>query len=406
METKTQKSLDNKTCADCACVCTFVGSSAMPNVRWCDTCECSVPENSWRQHERGKRHNTLRFYGANAHANTIVGNVVQRNAIGEVVRTLRPHEVSDAVATFFRRMREIALVDLVAHTGVAHFDQALTSFRPEKMLPAVIGMVQKERDNRAAGVPVERLETESIILDGYDKMSTQANASLEPDYVQAAIAAALVVHNNLTGSPAPPLRQVGLNLYARTGMGHVHDLREEMVLSTALGAFARAIGGAQGKRSALRVALNMGGRLRERRLVALLVHRLAASLAKATMLAQLDLRAAPGVLRSEDLARLEEAAARSWHARERTVLMGTHVRSSGSPFRLLPAALVRQVLDLVAEESRCRVVFAVESPLGFDPIDADVVENPPIPTLLMLGQGFPQQMQQGGDMGFIAEMLQ
>ena len=138
-----------------------------------------------------------------------------------------------------------------------------------------------------------------------------------------------------------------------------------------------------------------------------LVHRLAASLAKATMLAQLDLRAAPGVLRSEDLARLQEAAARSWNARARAVLMGTHLRSSDSPFRLLPAALVRQVLDLVAEESRCHVAFAVEAPLVFDPIDADHVgQQPPIPTHLVLGQGFPQQMQQGGDMGFIAGMLQ
>ena len=93
--------------------------------------------------------------------------------------------------------------------------------------------------------------------------------------------------------------------------------------------------------------------------------------------------------------------------------MGTHARSVASPFRLLPSALVRHVLDLVALDSRCDVRFTVyplpphlpPSPLSLDPALPLAPPPPPLPPIAHHPADEP--MPHGNfDMDFIANLLE
>ena len=175
---------------------------------------------------------------------------------------------------------------------------------------------------------------------------------------------------------------------------------DEMVLSAALAALAKALagctparygrrvtsGGGAAAHVSLRVTLHLGSFMRRPLLNRLLMQRLCKSVSAATALSQLHITSAPGVITDEDRQKLLDASRTWWDERERAVLMGTHARSVASPFRLLPAALVRQVLDLVASHSRCDVRFTVcplpphlPSPLSQDAAAFPVALPPPPP---------------------------
>jgi hypothetical protein len=170
--------------------------------------------------------------------------------------------------------------------------------------------------------------------------------------------AAAVVQRNPFGADA--VRHLDLSV-ADT------DPASELGVSAALTALATSLerlnAGGQ------RVTIRLGTALTQRRLVQLLVQRLGHSLRSATGLVLLSLEAAPGVLRAADEAVLRAAAQGGWQAREVAVLLGTHA-SSSSPLRLLPAALIRQILDLAAASGRTRLCVEHKSATAPPPAGA------------------------------------
>jgi len=105
---------------------------------WCDACGVGVPNQAGtvKQHNEGKRHASMRFYGR-ADAGP-VHRIEVRAPGGELLETLRPHEVDGATATASRDARELVRRKLLVHTGVAFQNQAWGVLTPEALCTAVL----------------------------------------------------------------------------------------------------------------------------------------------------------------------------------------------------------------------------------------------------------------------------
>jgi hypothetical protein len=295
-------------------------------MRRCEQCGTNVPHKNWQQHIKGRHHQSIRFYGETGYD---VKPIRLYQPDGTFEREVRPSKVPERIAGLARRGRELILASkhLVAHSGVALFQRACLGLSAEALCAALFRL-EEHNDLRA---PCPRL----VVHD-----ATVARVA----------AAAALVDNNVLGTSE--ICDVSLTVAA----GQAHDAADEAALGAALTALAEALG--RLRRGGQRVELHLGAALVERRCINLLVRQLERALLAATGLVALAVSASPGSWREADTARVEEAAWRGWRARELMVLRGTHGRGD-SPFRVLPAAIVRHILELVACSCRARVSVSV-----------------------------------------------
>ena len=289
-------------------------------MKFCSVCACAVPDNASIPHERGRKHNALRFYGA---ANATVSPIVVRDELGRVTRTYRPWEVPDRVVSLARRARSLVSPMLVAHSGVALFQRACDRFTPELCCSTLLRFDAEWLRPRQCSGGAERRK---LTLEYTDELGVLCIAAL---------LSALATSGGSTNDHA---FDVFLSIEP---VSTSHDLpTKEVVLSAALASLAQALPCCPpGSRVTIRV---FNDSLRQRRLLSLLIDSLSRGLRAATGLAALTLSfgqlseaqigafqrrevalygaSMPRVehlepLRAEDAQRLHDAAAQSWSAR-------------------------------------------------------------------------------------------
>ena len=357
-------------------------------MKFCSICGCAVPDNASIPHERGRKHNALRFYDA---ANATVSSIVVRDELGRVTRTYRPWEVPDRVVSLARRARSLVSPMLVAHSGVALFQRACDRFTPELCCSTLLRFDAEWLRPKQRGGGAERRE---LTLEYTDELGVLCIAAL-----LSALPTSVGSTDDL--APLSPL-SVFLSIEP---VSTSHDLpTKEVVLSAALASLAQALPCCP---PGSRVTISLfNDSLRQRRLLSLFIESLSRGLRAATGLAALTLRigqlseaqigafqrrevaiygaSMPRVehlepLRAEDAQRLHDAAAQSWSARHdllialiasddlliaalirsaraMTVLLGAHA-SSASPLAKLTPDLVRLILELVRRDCRTHVVL-------------------------------------------------
>jgi hypothetical protein len=357
-------------------------------MKFCSICGCAVPDNASIPHERGRKHNALRFYDA---ANATVSSIVVRDELGRVTRTYRPWEVPDRVVSLARRARSLVSPMLVAHSGVALFQRACDRFTPELCCSTLLRFDAEWLRPKQRGGGAERRE---LTLEYTDELGVLCIAAL-----LSALPTSVGSTDDL--APLSPL-SVFLSIEP---VSTSHDLpTKEVALSAALASLAQALPCCP---PGSRVTISLfNDSLRQRRLLSLFIESLSRGLRAATGLAALTLRigqlseaqigafqrrevalygaSLPRVehlepLRAEDAQRLHDAAAQSWSARHdllialiasddlliaalirsaraMTVLLGAHA-SSASPLAKLTPDLVRLILELVRRDCRTHVVL-------------------------------------------------
>jgi hypothetical protein len=364
-------------------------------MKFCSICGCAVPDNASIPHERGRKHNALRFYDA---ANATVSSIVVRDELGRVTRTYRPWEVPDRVVSLARRARSLVSPMLVAHSGVALFQRACDRFTPELCCSTLLRFDAEWLRPKQRGGGAERRE---LTLEYTDELGVLCIAALI-----SALATSVGSTDDL--APLSPL-SVFLSIEP---VSTSHDLpTKEVALSAALASLAQALPCCP---PGSRVTISLfNDSLRQRRLLSLFIESLSRGLRAATGLAALTLRigqlseaqigafqrrevalygaSMPRVehlepLRAEDAQRLHDAAAQSWSARHdllialiasddlliaalirsaraMTVLLGAHA-SSASPLAKLTPDLVRLILELVRRDCRTHVVLETAPVVG------------------------------------------
>eukprot|EP00900_Chrysochromulina_parva_P000188 jgi/Chrpa1/1016/Chrysochromulina_OHIO_Genome00012799-RA len=334
-------------------------------MKFCSICGCAVPDNASIPHERGRKHNALRFYDA---ANATVSSIVVRDELGRVTRTYRPWEVPDRVVSLARRARSLVSPMLVAHSGVALFQRACDRFTPELCCSTLLRFDAEWLRPKQRGGGAERRE---LTLEYTDELGVLCIAAL-----LSALPTSVGSTDDL--APLSPL-SVFLSIEP---VSTSHDLpTKEVVLSAALASLAQALPCCP---PGSRVTISLfNDSLRQRRLLSLFIESLSRGLRAATGLAALTLRigqlseaqigafqrrevaiygaSLPRVehlepLRAEDAQRLHDAAAQSWSARAMTVLLGARA-SSASPLAKLTPDLVRLIIELVRRDCRTHVVL-------------------------------------------------
>ena len=325
----------------------------------CALCGVTVPENARLQHERGRKHNGMRFWGD---PNATVGPIRRTLADG-ANQVLRPFDVSDAVVACARRARSIVLPSIVSHSGVAHFHQVVDRFAPERLCGVLLDLEERRQASRGAGLP----HAATLAMPEATDAHVVCAAALLSGPADAFFARPreLSIQTRPRSGPAPG------DLVGGAGMA------EEAGLSTALALLADQLPRLSPGSC---VHINLRDALTQRRHVAALVEHLATALRAATGIAELRLSAWHGRLRAEDEVRLRDAAAAGWRARVLTVLAGargggggggggasvadgaTDARRAldGSPLAMLTPDLLRYILEMVRRGGRARV--AVHSP--------------------------------------------
>jgi hypothetical protein len=394
---------------------------------FCSICGCAVPDNASIPHERGRKHNALRFYDA---ANATVSSIVVRDELGRVTRTYRPWEVPDRVVSLARRARSLVSPMLVAHSGVALFQRACDRFTPELCCSTLLRFDAEWLRPKQRGGGAERRE---LTLEYTDELGVLCIAALI-----SALATSVGSTDDL--APLSPL-SVFLSIEP---VSTSHDLpTKEVVLSAALASLAQALPCCP---PGSRVTISLfNDSLRQRRLLSLFIESLSRGLRAATGLAALTLRigqlseaqigafqrrevalygaSMPRVehlepLRAEDAQRLHDAAAQSWSARHdllialiasddlliaalirsaraMTVLLGAHA-SSASPLAKLTPDLVRLILELVRRDCRTHVVLET-APVAGLALHAPTEGGAPLQA--------PPLTFAGADLASVAQML-
>ena len=232
-------------------------------MKFCSVCACAVPDNASIPHERGRKHNALRFYGA---ANATVSPIVVRDELGRVTRTYRPWEVPDRVVSLARRARSLVSPMLVAHSGVALFQRACDRFTPELCCSTLLRFDAEWLRPRQCSGGAERRK---LTLEYTDELGVLCIAAL---------LSALATSGGSTNDHA---FDVFLSIEP---VSTSHDLpTKEVVLSAALASLAQALPCCPpGSRVTIRV---FNDSLRHRRLLSLLIESLSRGLRAATGLA-------------------------------------------------------------------------------------------------------------------------
>jgi hypothetical protein len=404
-----------------------VRATRRENMKFCSICGCAVPDNASIPHERGRKHNALRFYDA---ANATVSSIVVRDELGRVTRTYRPWEVPDRVVSLARRARSLVSPMLVAHSGVALFQRACDRFTPELCCSTLLRFDAEWLRPKQRGGGAERRE---LTLEYTDELGVLCIAALI-----SALATSVGSTDDL--APLSPL-SVFLSIEP---VSTSHDLpTKEVALSAALASLAQALPCCP---PGSRVTISLfNDSLRQRRLLSLFIESLSRGLRAATGLAALTLRigqlseaqigafqrrevalygaSMPRVehlepLRAEDAQRLHDAAAQSWSARHdllialiasddlliaalirsaraMTVLLGAHA-SSASPLAKLTPDLVRLILELVRRDCRTHVVLET-APVAGLALHAPTEGGAPLQA--------PPLTFAGADLASVAQML-
>ena len=317
----------------------------------------------------------MRYYGNAKH---VVQHIRLLQPDGTLERHVPPHRVPDKMVAAARRGRELVVASkhLVAHAGVALYNDACLRVTPEHLCAALL-----------------RFEDLELLRQECRLVFTDATAA------HVAATAALIQTNTLCAGRQ--LREVQLSM----AVPLPGDAVAEPALGAALTALADAL--THLRSGGQRVTLHLGVALRQRRCIELLVRALERSLLAATGMSQLTISASTGSSwRADDAARLVDAAKCGWRARELAVLHGTHAHGE-SHLRLLPAALVRTILDLAADGARpCVKVqgFGAVSGQGAAatsgaPTDASL----PAPQAPVAPP--PPMSHAGADLGFIASLV-
>lgn len=317
----------------------------------CDACAVLMPNKAGtvKQHNEGKRHASVRFYG-DADAGP-VRRIEFRSPDGKLIRSFRPHEVTDSAAAASRAARELVRRKLLVHTGVAWQNKVWLMLNPEALCGAVLQLdaaLQGQLES-AECVPPHR-----AMIDGGCEVSAHfllalaerlgRGADPSPSGVRPGIRkqADSCVHAELPGY------DLTLALADREGT------LAEMCMVAALDALFCALGSQHphwrcGGGSPLGLTIRVGAAVRERRHAAQLTQSLCSVLALPSTplgLRSLHLHASGPAWRAEDAHRIVGASASRWRACSVSVLLGTHSRAgAGSPFRRLPWVLIRMILD-------------------------------------------------------------
>ena len=293
-------------------------------------CDCLVPDNAVIAHNRGRKHNALRFFGPE-NASAMVNNIkLLCDVDGQVTRELRPYEVPDIVVALARRARALVLPTLVAHSGVDQYQRVCGCFGPERLCARLLAFDETWlRPPRPPG----------------------GASACELELARADAEQVLCVSALLVASPAVGPRPVEVDLTAPRGSD---AFSESAAMSAALCALARQLPCcAPGSRVSLRLAAYYRGAQQERRFVGMLVDSLVVGLRSSAGVAALALETA-GSWREQDTERLREAASQSWCARVWPLLLGARF-CEASPLAKLTPDLLRHIVDLVGREGRAVV---------------------------------------------------
>lgn len=415
---------------------------------WCDVCGVALAKRpgALKQHNEGKRHAAMRFYG-DADAGP-VRRIEVRGPGGELAEALRPHEVSDAAAAAAAAAREMVRCKLLVHTGVVWQNKVWAMLNPEALCGAVLQLDAALLDaalwgleDAAAGpaptfasmIRGESAVSACFVLALAERVSRGAGDILVDGHARSArslVAAGSAAPTLSLDEIARALRAMRAELSDDTPAWSV-ELRlaeregelAEMSVAAALDAFAAALGslgslgptggGAGGgarhprvwggselprqgewsgasERAAprrLSLSLHLGRAVRQRRHAAVITRTLCAALAcpaTALGLRALRLDAAGDAWRAADEEAILAAAAAPWRAAAAAVLLGTHCRAGErSPLRTLPLALVRLVLEFARPLCEARVQVALRL---FEPPDG------------------PPAVEGGADLDFVASL--
>lgn len=166
----------------------------------------------------------------------------------------------------------------------------------------------------------------------------------------------------------------GADVHISVEQAEESDLVREVAMSCALHTFANALSSCKGSP---RVHLDLGGALLQPRLLTLLMAEMRISLGQATELGALVVEDCGGSaggasqvrLCQADGEALQSAASASWRARSLAFLLGAHPRVGvASPVRLLPLALIHEILDRAAIHAAVRVEVLLEASAA-SPVD-------------------------------------
>ncbi len=349
----------------------------------CPLCSVTVPSNGWIQHERGDKHQRLRFYGPGASRKRKVGRVPLLNIGPDGSKvpqsSWRPHEIPDAAVARARRARELVTDDprlIVAHSGMDLYENILARFSAEAVC-ADAWLLERQWM-----LPVHELDAGGgrFLL----KHAAEGGPSLRladgvatPDMLLCAAERLVAPRRREPGSHRPPwLHSLEVRLAAPPGVwpGGGHDSSQieswrQIELSIALAGVAAALARcADGQR----VELHLSGELAtRRRLLVLVVNALDRALSTAPWLAELTIssEAPPGApsgdLREEEVERLRLAATSGWRARALLVLAGG--REPRSPLSALSRELIWHILGFIGHRTRLRIGVAPTPPLQHAP---------------------------------------
>lgn len=333
----------------------------------------------------------MRFYGH--HEAGPVRNIELRNPSGEVIRSLRPHEVPETASNATRAARDLIRRKLVVHTGVAWQNKAWALFTPEILCGAVLqldaalrqaplsgqgrraeavnGSSESHRKMVEGGCEVSSL----FILAVAQRLSHGVNALLSPTSDAAVPALSrgvedMIVHDSMETETVLPMEYVNLDLVLAERNGMLAEMCMVAAVDALFHSLSNLHGGppeasacsehCPGERKRLTLRLRMGRVVRERRHAAQLTKSLCAVLAIPSTplgLRSLHLEAATDAWRAEDAAAIHLASTSAWRACAMAVLVGA--RDTRSPFYYLPSAIVRLILEITRLSSTCDVNFVI-----------------------------------------------
>lgn len=342
----------------------------------CEACGVLIPNKAGtlKQHHEGKRHASVRFYG-DVDAGP-VRRIEFRSPGGELIRSLRPHEVTDSAAAASRAARELVRRKLLVHAGVAWQNKVWLMLTPEALCGAVLQLdaaLRGQPERAEGGLPHRAMiqgECEvsaHFLLAVAERLGRGASpAPSGPGFRQPANSCS-GRHGELWELGPDDLHGLTMHLADRAGT------LAELCMVAALDALFCALGsprpnhafGAAPSLSGggpLSLTVRVGAAVRERRHAVQLIKSLCSVLSLPSTplgLRSLHLHVHGPAWRTEDAHSIVGAAASQWRACAVSILLGTHSRAgAGSPFRRLPSVLVRMILDAARPSCESRVVVS------------------------------------------------
>ncbi len=294
----------------------------------CALCGCNVSDAA--QHEAGKRHQSNRFYGVDEVIHSLRDLQIPRRPAHpggppRAPERLRPAEVAERHVEVARAARARVLPIVVRHSGVHLHARVCRVFDPEAICEASI-----RSEKEPAWAEIDGLGAAQVFED-------------------AGATTLLCL--------AEGLRR--MQLTAAVEVPRPADEVQQIATSAALDVLAATLAAA---RLPVRLELALDGALGQRRLAALFVRSMEASLLSATSLVQLRLTARGCALRGTDVAELKAAARLGWQRRARAFLMGGHPRlGAASCVRLLPGALLQTIVELAEPEGATQLEVALDT---------------------------------------------